>query len=418
MKDAYSFDIDKDHAVKSYYLMYETYRKIFTKCGLEFRAVEAGTGAIGGTLSHEFQVLASNGEDAILSCSECGYAANIEKAECLKPQNNSSGNKAEEDITEVNTPEKRTIEEITDFLNVPADKLCKTLVYLADGNPVVVLIRGDHELAETKLTAVLKCDALLLADDNIVQEVTGAPTGFAGPVGLKKEIPVYADNFLKNLEKGVTGANKKDTHLLNIYADRDFPDNTVFEDLRTAKENETCPRCKKGKYEMHRGIEVGQVFYLGKKYSEKMNAYVLDENGKSIMLTMGCYGIGVTRTMASAIEQNYDDNGIIWPFPIAPFHVIICPVGKDHEIKDASENLYNELLKDNVEVIFDDRGERPGVMFKDADLLGIPLRITMGSRTIKKGKCEIKLRRERESNLIEINKAKNIIKDIIKKEIE
>lgn len=414
MKDAYSFDIDRENSIKSYNLMYETYRKIFTRCGLKFRAVEADTGTIGGTLSHEFQVLASNGEDAILSCSECDYAANIEKAECLEPQITTSNNSSMEEIKEVDTPDKRTIEEITGFLKVPSDKLCKTLVYIADGSPVIVLIRGDHELAETKLTAVLKCNELFLADDETILEVTGAPAGFAGPVGLKKEVPVYADNHLKNLECGVSGANKKDTHLLNIYAGRDFPKDTVFKDLRTALENETCPRCKKGNYEMYRGIEVGQVFFLGKKYSEKMNAYVLDENGSSVILTMGCYGIGVTRTMAAAIEQNYDENGIIWPFPIAPFHVIICPIGNDEEIKNTSEKLYIELNNDNIEVILDDRCERPGVMFKDADLLGIPLRITIGSRNLKEGKCEIKLRRDKEPELVPIDKAKEYIREILK----
>ncbi len=418
MKDAYSFDIDKESSIKSYNLMYETYRKIFTRCGLKFRAVEAGTGAIGGTLSHEFQVLAKNGEDAILSCSECEYAANIEKAECLEPADIQAANETQLEIKEVETPDKRTIEEVTEFLNVSADKACKTLVYLADEKPVVVMVRGDHELAETKLTAILKCDELILADDDTILKVTGSPVGFAGPVGLKIETPVYADNYLKGLSGGITGANKKDTHILNVYAGRDFPEHTVYYDLRQAVEKESCPRCKKGTYELYRGIEVGQVFFLGRKYSEKMGATVLDENGKTITLTMGCYGIGVTRTMAAAIEQNNDENGIIWPFPIAPFHVIICPIGKDDEVKEASENIYNELLENNIEVLFDNRGERPGVMFKDADLIGIPLRITIGKRSLEEKKIEIKLRREKDSKLIDIDKSADYIAEIIKKEIE
>jgi len=418
MKDAYSFDIDKENAIKSYNIMYETYRTIFTRCGLNFRAVEAGTGAIGGTLSHEFQVLAKNGEDAILSCSACDYAANIEKAECLEPADIPAAIETQLEIKEVDTPEKRTIEEVTEFLNVSADKACKTLVYLADEKPVVVLIRGDHELAETKLIAILKCDELVLADDDTILNLTGSPVGFAGPVGLKRDVPVYADNFLKGLCGGITGANKKDTHILNVYADRDFPEATAFYDLRLAEEKETCPRCKKGTYELHRGIEVGQVFFLGKKYSEKMNASVLDENGKTVTLTMGCYGIGVTRTMASAIEQNHDENGIIWPFPIAPFHVIICPIGKDEEIKKVSEKIYKELLENKIEVLLDNRGERPGVMFKDADLIGIPLRITIGNRNLAEGKCEIKLRREKDPELININEASVHVTEIIKKEIE
>jgi prolyl-tRNA synthetase len=277
------------------------------------------------------------------------------------------------------------------------------------------LVRGDHELAEAKLTAELKCDELLLADDTVIESVTGASTGFAGPIGLKAGIPLYADYAVGNLDNGVTGANKIDTHTIHVNAGRDFPGHIRYTDLRQALEGEICPRCEKGVYEKYRGIEVGQVFYLGTKYSERMKAGVLDDQGRNITLVMGCYGIGITRSMAAAIEQNHDQNGIIWPLPIAPYQVIICPVGRDEPVLKTAEKIYAELLAKNVEVILDDRAERPGVMFKDADLIGVPIRITVGRRHLDNGNLELKLRRNRESEIIAlpevIGRVSSIIKD-------
>jgi prolyl-tRNA synthetase len=418
MKDAYSFDLDEEGAGKSYRIMYDTYKRIFSRFGLRFKAVEAGTGAIGGTLSHEFQVLAENGEDAILSCSHCEYAANLEKAECLRPQGKGSRIDELPLPEEVSTPDKKTIEEVSGFLNITPERLCKTLIYMTDKKPVIVLIRGDHELADTKLMSLLKCDEFSLAENEVIERITGAPLGFAGPLHLKEEVPVYADYELAGFSDGVTGANKKDAHLIHIFAERDFPETTRYADLRQAREGEPCPRCGKGVYEQHRGIEVGQVFYLGTKYSERMNATVLDEKGETVTLVMGCYGIGVTRSMAAAIEQNHDQNGIIWPMPIAPFQVIICPVGSEEKIKETSEDLYGRLLKEKVEVILDDRNERPGVMFKDADLTGIPIRITIGKRNLDLRNVEVKLRREKEGQIVPLENCIKHIKDLILSEMD
>ncbi len=419
MKDAYSFDLDEEGARKSYWIMHETYERIFSRCGLRYKAVEAGTGAIGGTLSHEFQVLAQTGEDVILSCSSCGYAANQEKADCVQIdtlRTNRGSNAAERELSpleEVVTPDVKTIEELCAFLNVRQEQTCKTLIFLADGRPVVVMLRGNHELSEAKLSALLKCDELILGDDETIRKITGSPTGFAGPVGLSEEVAVYADFTLEGFTSGVVGANKKDRHLINVAAERDFPDRITYHDLRIALEGETCPRCKKGQYERHRGIEVGQVFYLGTKYSERMNATVLDEKGQTKVLAMGCYGIGVGRTMAAAIEQNHDDKGIIWPFSIAPFQVLICPIGGDAEIQKVSNTLYQSLLDRNIEVLLDDRGERPGVMFNDADLTGIPLRVTIGRRGLQKGEVELKLRAESETVGVGIEDAPSRIEELI-----
>lgn len=420
MKDAYSFDMDVKGAYKSYEIINQAYRKIFTRCGLKFKAVEAGTGTIGGTLSHEFQVLAQNGEDVIFSCSVCDYAANVEKAECMKPNMitvHKPGPPAPAP-EEVLTPEKKTIEEVAEFLTITPDKLIKTLIYTADGSPVALLVRGDHELAQAKAYALLKCDEFLPADEQTILAVTGGPVGFSGPRSLKIPIPIYADFDVAFIEAGVVGGNKKDVHVKNIWASRDFPSGVEYHDLRMALEGEGCPRCGKGKYRQHRGIEVGQIFYLGTKYSERMNAYVLDENGEKRTLVMGCYGIGVSRTMASAIEQSYDDDGIIWPMAIAPFQAIICPVGTDPEIGDTALKLYENFLAHNIETLFDDRGERPGVMFKDADLIGIPIRITVGKKGLKDGKIEVKLRREKEAEFIPKDDVTLYVKGLIRKEME
>jgi prolyl-tRNA synthetase len=435
MKDAYSFDLDEEGARESYQKMYDAYTRIFQRCGLQFKAVEAGTGAIGGSVSHEFQVLAQSGEDAILACSACDYAANREKAECRR--NAEYGEKAAlgdkpgrgaaapsktgtaplKELAAVDTPDVKTIEELAAFLQADPKSICKTLIYMADRRPVAVMLRGDHEISETKLTDVLQCDELVLADDATIQKVSGAPTGFAGPVGLGGDTPAYADHALEGFSDGVAGANEKDKHFVHVYAERDFPGATTYRDLRLAQEGEPCPRCGSGAYESYRGIEVGQVFYLGTKYSERMNASVLDENGKSRVLVMGCYGIGVGRTMAAAIEQNHDEHGIIWPISIAPFQLIICPVGGGARVEEVSRTLYRQLSERGIEVLLDDRGERPGVMFNDADLTGIPLRLTVGQRTLAGGRVELKWRGQKETAVVEIAEAPELVEGMIEERI-
>jgi len=284
---------------------------------------------------------------------------------------------------------------------------------------VAVLIRGDRELSETKLAAVLKCDELLLADDATITNLTKAPVGFAGPIGLPDSLDIFADFEVAAIQQGVVGANKADTHFKNVHIMRDCNagNKIIFKDLRLAVKGEFCPRCGKGKYESFRGIEVGQVFFLGTKYSDKMGATVLDETGKPRSLIMGCYGIGVGRTMAAAIEQNNDKNGIIWPMAIAPFHVVICPIGDDDEIKKTAEKIYNDLTEKSVEALLDDRGERPGFMFKDADLLGIPIRITVGKKGLKEGKVELKLRKDSDFTLAPVDDIVEQTIELIKTEI-
>ncbi|MBN2737513.1 MAG: proline--tRNA ligase [Spirochaetales bacterium] len=406
MKDGYSFDISKEAAIKSYEIMNQAYHRVFTRCGLSFRAVEAETGAIGGSLSHEFQVLAQNGEDSILSCSCCDYAANIEKAQCLMPDEKSASVELDhfKALEEVLTPGKKSIEDVAEFLRIEKNRLIKTLIFTADSLPVAALIRGDHDLAEAKFKSLLACNELLPADEKVIEQVTGGPVGFSGPLGMKSDIPLWVDFSVRPMMDAVIGANKKDTHLWHVYPSRDFSEKMEYADLRAARKDENCPRCLKGRYEMFQGIEVGQIFYLGTKYSEPMNAFVLDESGKKRPMVMGCYGIGVTRTMAAAIEQSHDDKGIIWPMSIAPFQVILCPVGNDDLVNQAAEELYQELKERKVEVLLDDRNERPGVKFNDADLIGIPIRLVIGKRTLAENRVEVKLRWQSESFFVDREK--------------
>jgi prolyl-tRNA synthetase len=388
MKDAYSFHVDRADAEREYRLMYDTYTRIFERCGLGFRAVEAGTGAIGGSLSHEFQVLAQSGEDAIAACDRCGYAANVEKAEVgpLAPPDGRTRT-----LERVDTPGKRTVDEVASFLGVPASRFVKTLIYRgADGEAVAVLVRGDHEASETKIGAVLGGALPVLADEATVERVTGAPVGFAGPVGLG--VRIVADASLRGLRDGVTGANRADTHLVGVEQARDFPQ-VEFADLRQAGAGDACVRCGEGRYAEHRGIEVGQVFYLGTKYSAAMGATFLGADGGERPLEMGCYGIGITRTVAAAIEQHHDDAGICWPAPLAPYGAHVVPVNvNDATLKEAAERVAAELSGAGVDVLVDDRDERPGVKFKDADLIGLPVRVTVGPRGLKAGKVEVKPR--------------------------
>ena len=389
MKDSYSFHTDVADAKREYQNMFDTYTRIFERCGLTFRPVEAGTGAIGGSLSHEFQVLAQSGEDAIAACDKCGYAANVEKAE-VGPVPPPGGGR-ERALERVATPGKRTVEEVSAFLDVPAERFVKTLIYQGgEGQAVAVLVRGDHEASETKVAAVLGGGPLVLADEATVERVTGAPVGFAGPAGLR--IRIVADNSVRGLRDAVTGANQEDTHLVGVDQQRDFPQ-VEFADLRQARAGDVCARCHEGVYAAHRGIEVGQVFYLGTKYSAAMGATFLGADGAERPLEMGCYGIGITRTMAAAIEQHHDEAGICWPAPLAPFGAHVVPVNvNDAELKSAAERVASELAQAGIDVLVDDRDERPGVKFKDADLIGLPVRVTVGPRGLKAGKVEVKPR--------------------------
>ena len=387
MKDAYSFDRDRASAEKSYQAMREAYTAIFKRCGLEFRAVEADTGKIGGSLSHEFMVLADTGEDSVVSCNRCDYAANLEMAE-VKEEIAGSFADSGKDPENVDTPGQKTVEEVTAFLGVSPRELLKTIILDGEKGAVGILVRGDHEVNPVKVRRLVDDETLELAEPEVVVKVTGSPVGFAGPLGLS--IPLYADNAVSHMSGFVTGGNAMDLHTKGV----DLSDFTVkaFADLREAEPGDPCPRCG-GTLTFLRGIEVGHIFYLGTKYSEAMKAHYLDENGEEKVIEMGCYGIGVGRTAAAAIEQNHDEKGIIWPVPIAPFTVVLLSLdsGKE-EIHAVAAKIYEELIQSGVEVLIDDREERPGVKFNDADLLGIPLRVTVGGRGVKEGVAEMKER--------------------------
>jgi prolyl-tRNA synthetase len=413
MKDAYSFDADEKGAEKSYKLMYEAYCNIFRRCGLKFRAVEADTGSIGGSFSHEFMVLADTGEDQIINCSKCRYAANLEKAE-VKWQPSKTRHSGDENIKpveEVDTPDVKTVEEVTAFLSISPEQLIKTLIFRLNGDVVAALVRGDHELNETKLRGLLGREQVELADSQLVTEITGAPIGFAGPTGLK--LKIVADHAVKEMKNFVTGGNKRDLHLRNVNLERDF-NVDLFGDLRTITPDDACPRCGSA-ISFGRGIEVGHIFKLGTKYSKKMGALFLDEQGTERPIVMGCYGIGIARTVAAAIEQNHDDEGIIFPISMAPFEVVILPLQThEKEVTESAEQIYRDLSKEGVDVLIDDRDIRAGIKFKDADLLGSPVRITVGIRNLKKGLVEMKIRSESESSLIPFKDASKIIEDKVK----
>ncbi|MBH0192424.1 MAG: proline--tRNA ligase [Nitrospira sp.] len=388
MKDAYSFDADDAGAKISYQKMYDAYTRIFTRCGLTFRAVEADTGLIGGDVSHEFMVLAETGEATVVYSDQGSYAANLERAEVLPPSELSDV--PLRPLTPVATPQRRTVEEVTAFLTISPRQLVKTLLYRADKDTVAVLVRGDHDLNEVKLARLLRVTEVQLADPDTVSLLTGAPVGFAGPIGLRG-VRILADHAIKGLRNVVVGANRADTHYVDANWDRDF---TVdqFADLRNAQAGDPSPRGP-GLLTLAKGIEVGQVFLLGTKYSKSMNATILDDQGKERLAIMGCYGIGVGRTAAAAIEQNHDDKGIIWPLPIAPFHVHLLPVSQSAETADATARLYADLSAEGFEVLWDDRADRAGVKFNDADLIGAPFQIVIGDKGLADGIVEIKVRR-------------------------
>jgi len=413
MKDAYSFDADEKGAEKSYREMYVAYSRIFARCGLKFKAVEATTGPIGGKFSHEFMVLAETGEDVIVVCPKCGYSANTEKAEIKitdEPEK-----EIEKPLEKVHTPEQKTVEEVCGFLKLPPQKLVKTLIYITNKGAVAVMVRGDREANPNKLQSLLNAEWLEMASPEQIEKFTGGPLGFSGPVGLK--IPIYIDQEVALLKNFVTGANQKDYHYLNTNLGRDF-EATKIADLRMAVLGDRCGKCAT-QLNFIRGIEVGHIFRLGEKYSKPMKATFLDQEGKERTFVMGCYGIGTGRTVASAIEQNHDEAGIIWPMGIAPFQVYVLPVNyNDERVRETAFKLEAELEKAGLEVLLDDRDESPGVKFKDADLIGIPLRIVVGDKTLAKDSVEFKLRSEKEKILVPLKNAVLRAKEVVNQSLE
>ena len=396
MLDAYSFDRGEDEALVSYKKIREAFGRMFTRCGLDSIAIQADSGAIGGSLSEEFMVLSEDGEDTVLRCSVTGYAANAERCEAI-PVPAEDPNAEVGAMEEISTPGAKTIEEVSAFLKLDATRLIKTLVFVApDGQPVVALVRGDRELNEAKLGRALGGPARL-ADAAMVERVTGAPVGFAGPVGLPASIRVIADREVAAVRDGVVGANKADAHLRHTLPGRDFPA-PEYLDLRTAIAGDQSPMDPSGVLYTQRGIEVGHVFYLGTKYSASMRAEYDDIDGTVKLFEMGCYGLGVSRTFAAAVEQHHDADGILWPITIAPFAVTIVLVNPaDPAQTEAAETLYKNLQAADLDVLLDDRVERPGVKFKDGDLIGVPIKVTVGKGIADGGTIEIGLRRDRNS---------------------
>ena len=413
MKDAYSFDADDEGAEKSYWSMYDAYNRIFERCGLEFRAVLADTGNIGGSFSHEFMVLAPTGEDVIMSCNRCEYAANLELTEIGK---DGSGNKRKErvgikPIAEVHTPNLKTVEDVSSFLGVRPSKLIKTMIVETDKGPVAALVRGDHELSLTKLKRAIGADFVELASERTIEEITKGPIGFSGPIGIN--IKLIADRNIEDIENGVTGANKRDYHLINVNLGRDF-DVKEFADIRMAKDGDSCPKCSNGLLNSSRGIEVGHVFKLGTKYSETMNATFVDASGKERFFIMGCYGIGIGRTVAAAIEQNFDENGTVLPASISPFEIIILPLNMNQkELVNISQGIHDKLSQSGFQVLIDDRDESAGIKFMDADLIGIPVQIVIGPRNLKENSVEIKLRKGGLLKKVKVGEVESEVKSIL-----
>jgi len=398
MKDAYSFDVDDEQAGIAYQKMYDAYQRIFTRCGLQFRAVEADSGSIGGSFSHEFMVLAKTGEDTLAVCKSCDYAANVEKAAIkARPVENQEPMLA---LEKVETPGKRKVTAVCEFLGIRPELLVKTLIYKVTGGdgqqkyPVAVLVRGDREVQEVKLKNLLQAAGVELAEDKEVFDITGVPTGYLGPIGLNGlKLKVVADLEVTAMRNFVVGAGEKNYHLKNVNMGRDFEVATLA-DLRQIAADDPCPLCG-GELGQIEGIEVGHIFKLGTTYSASMRAVFQDHDGQEKPLIMGCYGIGISRIIAAAIEQNHDEDGIIFPVALAPVQVIILNLGlKDAVITAAAELLYTQLQAQGVEVLLDDRDERPGAKFKDADLLGIPFRLMVGARLGKEGVVEIRQRRD------------------------
>jgi prolyl-tRNA synthetase len=411
MKDAYSFDRNEAGLEKSYKIMYETYNRIFDRCGLKYKVVHADPGPIGGGFSQEYMVLSPTGEDEIMHCDKCDYAASKEMAEIQGSGARGQGSgKTNPKIEKIKTPNIKTIEELEKFFKIPQDRMVKTLLYKAGEKVIAVLIRGDHELNESRLKKILGREDIEMADAVTVEKISGAPVGFAGPVGLKG-IKIYADRSVTEIDDGITGANEKDAHITHVQYGRDYKADEI-DNLRLAKEGDPCPKCG-GKLVITRGIEVGHIFKLGTKYSEKMKATYLDEDGKEKNYIMGCYGIGVSRIAGAVIEQNHDDFGIKWPLSIAPYKVAVVPVNiKEKEQSAVAEKIYDDLTNAGIEVILDDREASIGVKLKDIDLIGFPIKVIIGPKSLAEKKIEIKMRSDGKTQSIDIDKAVDKLKEL------
>lgn len=411
MKDGYTFDADEEGLDKQYKLMYDAYTRIFTRCGLTFRPVIADSGSIGGSGSHEFEVLADSGEADIVYCENCDFAANIEAVDPLTVKCDIHNDKEKE---LVETPGQHTIEMVCDFLHAPVAQSVKAVVYNVDGLVVLAMVRGDHEVNETKIQHIYNAINVDMASDEDLKKV-GLTAGYISPIGLKrtKDFDILVDPTVMEMQDACCGANEKDKHYIHVNPARDFTDVRV-ETIRQIQEGDVCPHCG-GKIVRCRGIEVGQVFKLGTKYSEALHATFLDNQGKSHPFVMGCYGIGVTRTVAASIEQNHDDDGIIWPVAIAPYEVVIVPANnKSEEVMAAARKLYEDMEDGRDEVVLDDRNERAGIKFKDADLIGYPVRVTIGKKWQQSGCVEIKIRRSGEVVEVPLEEAKDKVLEILK----
>ena len=413
MKDAYSFDRDEAGLDKSYQDMYDAYTNIFTRCGLNFRPVEADSGAIGGSGSHEFMVIADSGEAEIVFCTSCDYAANVEKAELFPLEAQEEAMLTKEEVV---TPDCKTIADVCAYLKLPVDHSVKAVAYNSEKGLILCFVRGDHEVNEIKVINTCGVIDLEMATEEQLA-AAGTVGGYMGPVGIEnKKVIVVVDATVMKMHNVCCGANKEGYHFINVNPGRDFTP-TYVADIRLIQEGDPCPHCG-GEVSKARGIEVGQVFKLFTKYSSALKATYLDENGKEQPMVMGCYGVGVSRTMAAAIEQNYDDNGIIWPIEIAPYHVLVVPVNtKDEASAAKAEEIYMQLKKVGLETVIDDRNERPGVKFKDADLIGYPLRVVVGPKTLTEGKLEVKIRKTGEIRYLRLDgdyvqDIKNIIAEL------
>ena len=406
MKDAYSFDRDEAGLDKSYQDMYDAYTNIFTRCGLNFRPVEADSGAIGGSGSHEFMVIADSGEAEIVFCTSCDYAANVEKAELFPLEAQEEAMLTKEEVV---TPDCKTIADVCAYLKLPVDHSVKAVAYNSEKGLILCFVRGDHEVNEIKVINTCGVIDLEMATEEQLA-AAGTVGGYMGPVGIdNKKVIVVVDATVMKMHNVCCGANKEGYHFINVNPGRDFTP-TYVADIRLIQEGDPCPHCG-GEVSKARGIEVGQVFKLFTKYSSALKATYLDENGKEQPMVMGCYGVGVSRTMAAAIEQNYDDNGIIWPIEIAPYHVLVVPVNtKDEASAAKAEEIYMQLKKVGLETVIDDRNERPGVKFKDADLIGYPLRVVVGPKTLTEGKLEVKIRKTGEIRYLPLDG--NYVQDI------
>ncbi|MBT5029056.1 MAG: proline--tRNA ligase [Nitrospinaceae bacterium] len=411
MKDAYSFHVDEEDTQRTYHKMAKAYSNIFNRCGLKFKQVQADSGTIGGSFSHEFAVLADSGEDNIGFCELCGYASNVELAKS-KPSPASTPQTQQQDLKEVETPGKKTVEEVASFLNIPAQHIVKTILFENENGLVAGLVRGDHEINLIKMKNLIGCESLHPAEEDVIAKHPELHCGYLGPIGLK--IPIYVDHEVSVLHDFVTGANKPSAHFTGVQVERDLKIEKTG-DLRTVMTDDPCPNCETGKYQVTRGIEVGHIFILGTKYSSAMKAVYIDQQGKENPMVMGCYGIGVGRTAAAAIEQNHDERGIVWPRNLAPFQVVIIPVNySNDELKVVSDAIYERLQEMGIETLLDDRSDRLGGKLKDADLIGVPLQIIIGPKNLAAGQVEIKIRKTNESNLHPYPQVVEDIPDILK----